>query len=1346
MAPTSSSKKPEQTVPRRRQRKDVDEGGSLRQPQRKRSKLSQAAQQVEVSPVDGESKQMNGSASHAGLDDASSTLALDIPLRARTSTGHDRRNTKSRGKAVLTENPNYRIEQLPGFPDELKSTGADYRSVTATWTTQSLAITRERAYIWDSSAFRKFDLSHSSRIDEGIPFGSLVDGGSSETGLVVIAPSSGKVVFWENVEYADALKLFEKRRNGTEGSLKGMSYNERVADLQDAGQAGFVITMNSGRIAQLLLRDAQGRPSVQVKFLDPGLNSGGGLLSGFRNVFSTGSHLKDVTAVHTQSIQANSKVHLIVANGQAHFHLWHLDWAGQATFNSHISTHDQITESLRRECGSNEVDHQHTFKLLDFAILNTPEHKRHVASQVGGETLNLLSLVLVLGPDTAKYALVELYLHQANASIGRVIPIASYEVSLDARAKPDARVYLSHTQQTAFMVCRDALTTVSIAHPTAVPTNKDKKTLKKGNPYMDTIYLREKNDLGIVGAGSEMTMHNGPQSTLRIYIRHFGLLKAIVNEPEDPQHAVERSPPNARNKVEQAVFNGTSNDNPLDLTRGSKATFALDEVEDAALTISQDIISSRSHFIQTSLPMEQHLEQRAKALNDLALHLQHNYGSLSKSAKWQLLWMAEKVAAGRKVWSLYEARAGTDARDPRLLPELVEYLHNDYKTPADAQTDAGDQLRQWFLRDVGRLELIVPWAYQGVKELAKLDDYADQRRLIPLVSDANDIVIGALETAWAFRTENAWLYNLQVASGGLLPIMEYEGLPEFWTFTDSIPSFTKSLVINGGSIVTALSDGDTETDEPPEHNPLVLKIAEENPKLITLCCKSYEERTRWYASDGSKKRQELAIVSKQELDTERVDMLTKLPALGMAEQGMALAEDYSDMRSLVDIFRDETAFWSKALQEEKHKIQSLEKLEADKRDLEEVEAAKQNVETANQHIQQLDDRLKGYFEKFDYAWADALYSTHASRNMYVQILDASAYPWQAKQVSKYLKATQRRRRLGWINDALANRDFSSACTSLTDIATEEPSLWSKTLELSLAKLALSAATENEEASEGIQDANKMQSDAQVLMKVQHRIADHISPSIYNALDENSELTLLMQDFGRHKTDGRPNLQQLLERGLDSVRAATVMGPEQLIDVLTLMDHHPCDMSSRDVSGLEFFLALQVLKHSGFAPASHRYQTLLKIIWRRCFVEDQWDDINKTSHKSDDAVARTLETTKLFQTIYQGNKASLFEGSNAISILTSEDVRGAGHSGDDYKDRFPTEDLRIPIAQDTAREDEALEVLVEKYRLDHWIALTKGQAAKRLEEEAEEKVKSEETVRMAANRQRAKEKNRSQGDD
>ena len=143
---------------------------------------------------------------------------------------------------------------------------------------------------------------------------------------------------------------------------------------------------------------------------------------------------------------------------------------------------------------------------------------------------------------------------------------------------------------------------------------------------------------------------------------------------------------------------------------------------------------------------------------------------------------------------------------------------------------------------------------------------------------------------------------------------------------------------------------------------------------------------------------------------------------------------------------------------------------------------------------------------------------------------------------------------------------------------------------------------------------------------------------YNAMDETAELQLAMEAFGKTIVKGHTACQSLLERGMDNlVVNHAAMTPEQLIDVLTLMDPQRSELSQSDILDEVFCLAFQALRNAALEQTNKEaYDTLLRVIWRRCFIRDQWEALNHTAQKSDEAITRELEGTTLWKTLANGH--------------------------------------------------------------------------------------------------------------
>ncbi len=82
---------------------------------------------------------------------------------------------------------------------------------------------------------------------------------------------------------------------------------------------------------------------------------------------------------------------------------------------------------------------------------------------------------------------------------------------------------------------------------------------------------------------------------------------------------------------------------------------------------------------------------------------------------------------------------------------------------------------------------------------------------------------------------------------------------------------------------------------------------------------------------------------------------------------------------------------------------------------------------------------------------------------------------------------------------------------------------------------------------------------------------------------------------------------------------------------------------------------------------------------------------------------------------------LFDNNSTIHIASPSDVLGAGSTPDDLRYRFPSADIREPIAKDMANEDKILQHYINKCRLEHWYQTADSWAKERLQKEAEAKI-------------------------
>lgn len=1254
---------------------------------------------------------MNG---HAGRGEGEgSSYTLDMPVREKKPSV--KRSHKDDGSLDLTKNANYIVKKLPGFPTRLSKDPAEpFRAFVLPSTAYALALTHEHALGWDytsttaPSKVHCLPLPFGLKRSDPLPLGCVVRSGpSSEFGLVVVAPTTGKVTFWENVDSAEARSHFPQRHQGVDGSVGRMLSGETIVDIVDVEHAGYVLIFSTGRLAQLTLRDSQGRPHINVYFLRNGSGGGGGFLENLKSALGGGLR-REIASVKARPSESKGQMEVITASKTGIFQLWDLSWAGQHIFKGEVDTHAELLATLRDD-NSPELQGQQDVRILDFAILRSPKTRGMEVSLSGApESVGLLILVAFAEPSHLSYSLVEVDLIENSAVVQRVIPLHAYHQEQILK-EPAAKLLLPPPGHTALVQFNDAIVVASLAESEESPdTQLMSDSGKPPLPFQDTIYFRKDSDVQFVGSALEDLGRKDKQSSCIFFIRGFGIMQVAALPPTDDDQAIERQRVTALSKLEQATFFSTKPENIIDFSIKSRYNFGQQEVQQAAEHISSNILSSSSEFIEVATSsMEDQLKKRSAALKNLALHLKSDYPPLSFSTRWGLLWDAEKMAAALQVWRHYDERMQLkDVEQRPLMSQLVEMLHERYKSALRPEQGELDPVRQWFVRDIRQLQVVIPWAYKAIRETFS-EGTKDHPSIMRLIGEADDLTLGALEIAFAFREENSELYGLDpdCLDDGVLKLGKgYEHLPPIWTSTHNIVTNTRQLVDLGRKLAIQYFE---QGNGVASIETLARKIASENPRLVKICCQIHTERYQWCL--GHKEEQFRATGQNLKAEFEgkvRNTQLFALTTIGMVYEGMELAERFRDMPTLVELVWAEVTYLYEMRDTVDNEVELIE---------------------CRRKLKAMNDRIRRYFEKYGDDWAVAFYSSHIDENRAVQLF-AKDYLDQPA-LTKFLRDNPSRAKLGWINEVLGEKDFTAAGAALINVARhQESNSWCKKVELSLAKLALLCGDGDSTPRPEVEELKRKNLTELRLVAIQEKVYNHFRDLIFGALDETSAMEMLINTYGEHAVHNRPALGQVLHQGFEEILGQRVMEPGLLIDVLTLMDQRGNE-SENNVGGQEFWLALQVLDLCWHDMDKTTRESTLKIIWKRCYIRDDWAAINNTTNKSDEQIEHELSNTALFWTLREMAAAigDWKQSSNMGPLLPNEVVE-AGCSTNELASRFPSEDLRNPIIQDNIADDELLQDYLTKCRLEHWYKSCKEGSKNSLDRHAEEAQRDRELIR------------------
>ncbi|PBP19499.1 hypothetical protein BUE80_DR009740 [Diplocarpon rosae] len=1251
----------------------------------------------------------------------------DMTLRVKKSGLRSKdRVGKGDGSTVLTTNDIYTVSKLPALPDQLRADSLTHQHGSINPENgYALALTHYHAIVWQyhvnsqSPESFVFTLPHPSKhVTDPLPLGSLVSpsASASDPGLVVVIPTSGEITYWESTASAATMDL-RLKRNGVELSIAGMISGETVIQIVNAESAGFVLAFSTGRIAYMNVRDGQGRPAITVQFLRSGnANVGGGLFGSLRNALSSSAMRGDIAAVRAARPEKVGERKVVLATTKGRLQSWDIHRGGHATVNGEAESREAIVMAIKATTPALTDLLIEGFEIHDFTFTPKPVTEFQLSDQ--DEGTHLLLLTSMAQREVSHYFLVEVLLLPAGLVVGNIRSVASYTTPVNRRAASKPRLFLPNPGLIAYIVFDRAVVIVSMAKQ---PDSPDLQLRSESHilpqAFEDVIDFRHELDVEIVGSGMEEPhglsqtaddpkshRYKGKHPAAVLLVRSGGVVRIAATNinkltSSDAQKVT------AKSKLEQAVFFGNLEQNPLSFTVRPELEFPPDQVGAAAVELSQDILRSDSPHIKDNLAVDKNLKLRSTALRDLAKYLKTSRVVLDRLTKWKLLWDAEKIAAATVIWRHYDEsiRAKPEGQKRGLLAEMVEFIHENYKTEPVEEAGELDRVRHWFIKDIWNLEVAIPWAYQVIKYTFQ-DGQKDAASVMNLVSEANDLVVGGIHTALDFRSANMDLYGLngENLEHGILEA-GYDDLPVFWTSTFFVTDNLRKQAGLTGTLLTAYWDVPATEGSP--YVDVLRKVRGAFPDLLDISIRSNTERTRWNRSQEDQHFHEEANQLMQlQTDVEDKQILSLATDLGLTDEAIALAEKHELLNVLAKVVLFGTEYTSNKLCEPGSGREILEQWK-----------------NRSEHFKNL---ANGYFTKFGARWSTALFEHAIS----IGEMDHLLNRWKQQQpyLTEFLRSKPEYAKISWINDINEEEDLGKASSTLLDLGlNRETELWNKKIELSMGKMALLASRSHSQT-DGIliPDGGKTEltsvHNQLGLIKIQDQTYEFVRPSIENAIDENAELQLALESHGNKALRKQPMFTRLLADSMELLIKHQAMDAAKLIDLLTLIgDQQAEKYEEQNFHNHRFFLALQASRYG----ISNKDEQILaqRIIWRRCMLVEDWSAVNNTSQKDDQQVQELLSNTALYQTLKACLNARLFEKNTNVKPMEPREVLGAG--SDDFEERFASSDdsTQENIMKDMQVEDDALELLVEKYRLEQWFKTTYEQAKQKYELDLEEQT-------------------------
>lgn len=1185
------------------------------------------------------------------------------PLTLRGGKKADRRLDRAGGALTLSSNDFYNVTQLPALPDRIRGQPAiPYSSVISSEFGYSVALSHTDALLWaynsPSSTPASRDLLSfklpfpPASVEDPLPLASFTaKTATGEPGLVIISPKWGKIVYWETITSASSV-VPGRVSTGLHGSVPGMLSGETVKEVINAEPSGFILTFSHGRVAHVTIRDQVGRPQIGVQFLRKTAPAGS-IFGSIKKVFS--GDRRRGTPIVRAGRSSKGQRDVLIGTEEGDLEFWNTNLTSGNSLTKAFSIKDDLLEALKHNL-PNEATADLHFHVLDFETTAGPSSSQSLTRRSDAAATPLTVLTSITHQDETTYYIVELTISDREVSVHVVHNIKCYKSPASDLKHWRPRLCLPRPCQVAFIVFAKAIVLYSMTRLVESPSSQlllERNALP--DPFQDCVRFQNDTIYRVLGHAMEEEDSQNKHPACVVAVQGFGMVQLTSTMPqtssdEDEEVDLKIS---AKSKIEQAVFYGCNKHNPLNLTgTTSGQSFTGEEISSAALEVSVEILSSKSKYLPRSTPsIEAQMRLRAKAFEHLIQYLLRFHASaLSRKTRYALLINAEKLASAQAIWKTQEEiqrryqREGIKREFGTYLQSVLLYMHESKQTYPEAVKGETDRVRHWLIYDPQNIQFLVCDLATHEVDTAGIIDPKDT---IDYRCEATDLWCAIFDTAYRFRENNAPAYGLpdEIFQDGVLQITYPEDV-EIWTSERKVCRTGLKFISRNCRLLGKywaaeaaklkeswpLNENGDRYEAPSRS--VLLELARRLPAqaemFIRLTLEDDVQTTQhMYAqtADPRVRAQTLAELKDNARRRSR-GILCEISKYNMSG-AIALAEKIADPGLLVILNTD-----------------YIKQLVA------EGIAHPDQIDTINTRMLAVQDHTETYFERFGDGWAFAHFSHMIDDGdlgvMLTEVQEAhdlkqSYLSWFFK---KCLKLGQPVGKVSWINDVLGEQNFQRAGKTLASVAFEqEHDVWSKKTELSLAKLAELATQESAGNATTDSRANSAVvgkvDDAIKILGIQERLFEHVQVRVGPAIDTTASQELAIKEFGARVVDKHAASKKLLKQGLDLLLAKQALTPQQLIEVLTLMDPDYFAGNVEEdpqIFGREFYLALKVIdlaSADAMDPAEkERYR---KVVWRRAMIRDDWMLLNETSLKDDQQVESEMMQSSLFRTL-----AELFE--------------------------------------------------------------------------------------------------------
>ncbi|TKY89294.1 hypothetical protein EX895_001825 [Sporisorium graminicola] len=1006
-------------------------------------------------------------------------------------------------------------------------------------------------------------------------------GANREPALLLITPD-GQACLWEGISSS-----LTRQDRAQRISAPLSSSSETIVQLQRVDESTVILATSQSRLLRVSIGSRAGVLQAEVR---PFSQQRGLLGRLFGSTSAMGSNNDQIVTIAVAPVQAGKAGREVYAIGRKTLQKWQvLDQGGERLLAEQDVQQVVASSVLQLSDERYSAAQSLSFDIVDGAV------------QSDGQLVLLYSQAKAEHePLTHGLAVVDAVKDAGSFVVASIITI-NYSSFADPRPYAEPRLSLPNGGPAAFVCFADTVVAKQLeagceSFEEVVKLKDDVKNRFIGSGC-DSI------DVGSDQAVASLSLISATSGSLLVETSISEIRKRCTayTSAADRQRAdTER----LKGKLEQALYYSESPLNPLTFQlpahlQGTLMT-ACQDLSRELLTFTNPIAQS----VPPSVDLRTALKDRLGKLRFLVKfvaacgHLE----KLPQTTKRQLRADAELAAALGELW-VYQNEFYTSAHNHGSAAQSPLARAIETVMAEQGWGSGGDDLVRRFFRHHADLTTSV---LERLLKQTKSVSAQPLRTRSTDVLELNRTVLSALRAALRYRKESGALYGVldtaattastaAVAATATVAFEAWTAQSASVQLLESLFSLTVNLIPDrtrelGSSIDAASTEfSGTVSEEAKREHRVQAELKAQLCSLAEIALACYTERLHYLeaaaASDGDNGglERELSVFSAT-YRTARPLFIRPLVSIGRSDRSFALAEQYHDFRTLVEL--------------------------------------------CNEPSLRSEARTDTYLERYQQAFAFELYSWYVEHGQQRTLLEQK--PQYSMLVLSYLSQPGQDR-LGWLHD-LALKRFDVASSKLEKIGLVERNLAQRKLMMSLGKLGfLSTLQVDELRTVGVQKQVEFFDDHLDLIAVQESLAALWENSLEGGLPIDlpksgtreaialaSEIVdtvaTRLVEYPAYRQQYIDLIQKLL---LDNI----YLGAEDLIDLLTLKD-------TPEVQLEDFATAIKVLVRASDVPPQ-RMRAAIKAVWRRSVIRDDWLALSETNNVSDQTILQDLQSTALY---------------------------------------------------------------------------------------------------------------------